>query len=183
MQVKCILTSYALSFSGRAPIYKDELTKDNKENPNYEVIKNYKRIKPLGIILIKLGKDKENNVYYTLLCNKDCRIYIENSITNEFSTVVKNYEELEKFMSQYEPSKNTNDVNLMKSIKDFLLIYKENDEEEKKKELSIVLKQQAFEKSKKVTICLSRLQKSRNTINQSIICFSTPLDMLSQGIN
>ena len=116
------------------------------------MIKNYKRIKPLGYLKLTLGKDRDNNLYYTLLCNKDCRIYIENPITNEFSTVVKNYEELEKLMSQYDLSKNTNEVNLMKALKDSLLVYKENDEEEKKKELSIIYKQQAFEKSKKVRI-------------------------------
>jgi hypothetical protein len=49
-------SSYALSFSGRAPIYKDELTKENKENPNYEVIKNYKRIKALGYLKLKIRK-------------------------------------------------------------------------------------------------------------------------------
>ena len=111
----------------------------------------------------KLGKDKENNLIYSLLCNKDCRIFLENPSTKEFSIIVKNYEELEKFMSQYENSKNTNEINLIKAIKDSLLIYKENDEEEKKKELNIILKQQAYEKSKKVLFFKNLDYKCRKT--------------------
>jgi hypothetical protein len=68
-----------------------------------------------------------------------------------FSIAAKNYEELEKFMSNFENSKNSSEINLMKAIKDSLLTFKENDEEEKKKEMSIALKQQALEKSKKVS--------------------------------
>ena len=55
----------------------------------------------------------------------------------------------------------------MKSIKDSLLTFKENDEEEKKKELNIILKQQAFEKSKKVIFNINQSTAEVEKYNKS----------------
>ena len=55
----------------------------------------------------------------------------------------------------------------MKSIKDSLLTFKENDEDEKKKELNIILKQQAFEKSKKVIFNINQSTAEVEKYNKS----------------
>ena len=55
----------------------------------------------------------------------------------------------------------------MNSIKDSLLTFKENDEEEKKKELNIILKQQAFEKSKKVIFNINQSTAEVEKYNKS----------------
>jgi hypothetical protein len=134
--------NYALTFSGRASFFHEEITKDAKDPANSHL--NYKRIK-------LLGKDNEENTYYALLCNKDCRVYKE---TEDYGVqvVVKNYEELEKFISKLEE---TNDhpltKELIKSIKDNLLLFKENSEEEAKRDANFLRKQQAFEKAKKLS--------------------------------
>jgi hypothetical protein len=134
--------NYALTFSGRASFFHEEITKDAKDPANSHL--NYKRIKPLG-------KDNEENTYYALLCNKDCRVYKE---TEDYGVqvVVKNYEELEKFISKLEE---TNDhpltKELIKNIKDNLLLFKENSEEEAKRDANFLRKQQAFEKAKKLS--------------------------------
>lgn len=50
----------------------------------------------------------------------------------------------------------------MKNIKDNLLKFKENDEEEKKRETNLIRKQQAFEKAKKLTGKGSSADKNQN---------------------
>jgi hypothetical protein len=154
--------NYSLTFSGRASFFKDELLSTNvvKEVPTNTELQNqatpvkvsvsslsslsmntFKRIKPLGI-------DENNNKYYSLLCNKECRIYKEDpkDTTYSLQLIVRNYEELEKFMSSLESSQE--EQTLLKSIRENLLYYKEFDEEEKKKEAGYMRKQQAMEKAK-----------------------------------
>jgi hypothetical protein len=94
--------------------------------------------------------DSEYNNYYIVFSNKDCRLYKE-TISSGLDLTIKNFEELEKFITKLENSKDINDLNLIKNIKDNLLKFKENDEEEKKRELNLIRKQQAFEKAKKLT--------------------------------
>lgn len=53
-------------------------------------------------------------------------------------------------------------MNLVKNIKDNLLRFKENDEEEKKRESNLIRKQQAFEKAKKLTGKGSTTDKNQN---------------------
>jgi hypothetical protein len=133
--------NYALTFSGRAAYFHEELSKDPKDPVNSHV--NYKRVKPLG-------KDNEDNLYYALLCNKDCRVYKE---TEDYgvSLVVKNYEELEKFISKLEHIEEATTKELVRNIKDNLLIFKENSEEESKRDANFQRKQQAHEKAKKLS--------------------------------
>jgi hypothetical protein len=134
--------SYALTFSGRAPLFKEEITKEPIDTPFF-THDSHGRIKPIG-------KDSESNNYYILFINRDCRLYKETS-SQVIELVVKNYDQLEKFISQFESSKNENEAALVKNIKDNLLKFKENDEEEKKRETNLIRKQQAFEKAKKLT--------------------------------
>lgn len=136
VEVLFFFCNYALSFSGRAPFFKEELVKESKD-PISQIAKN-KRIKPLGT-------DSEKNVYYTLHSNKDCKIYIETT-ENKLDLIAKNYEELEKLITKFE---NSNENLILKNIKDNLLIFKENDDEEKK-EAAFSRKQQALEKAKKI---------------------------------
>ncbi len=134
--------NYALTFSGRAVFFHEELTKDPKDPVNSHL--NYKRVKPLG-------QDREENSYYSLLCNKDCRVYKE---TEDYGVqmVVKNYEELEKFISKLEESNDHPSTReLIKNIKDNLLLFKENSEEEAKRDGNFLRKQQAIEKAKKLS--------------------------------
>jgi hypothetical protein len=117
------------------------LLKEQTE-PSQSTQDNLSRIRPIG-------KDQELNSYYIVFLNRDCRLYRE-TISKGLEVVVKNYEELEKFISKYEFSKNQNEISLIKNIKDNLLKFKENDEEEKKRESNLIRKQQAFEKAKKL---------------------------------
>jgi hypothetical protein len=94
--------------------------------------------------------DSEYNNYYIIFSNKDCRLYKE-TISSGLDLAIKNFEELEKFISKLENSKDINELNLIKNIKDNLLKFKDNDEEEKKRETNLTRKQQAFEKAKKLT--------------------------------
>jgi len=70
---------------------------------------------------------------------------------------------LEKFILKYENSKNPSESLLIKSIKDNLLKFKENDEEEKKRESNFTRKQQAFEKAKKLAGKTNCNEKSQNS--------------------
>lgn len=101
------------------------------------------RIKPIG-------KDAEFTNYFILFSNRDCRLYKETN-SKGVELIIRNYDELEKFISKYEGSKNEHEATLVKNIKDNLLKFKENDEEEKKRENNLIRKQQAFEKAKKLT--------------------------------
>ena len=146
--------NYALTFSGRAAYFHEELSKDPKDPINSHV--NYKRVKPLG-------KDNQDNTYYALLCNKDCRVYKE---TEDYgiSLVVKNYEELEKFITKLEPIEEATTKELVRNIKDNLLIFKENSEEESKRDANFQRKQQAHEKAKKLSTIrqTSEIEKYNN---------------------
>jgi hypothetical protein len=99
-------------------------------------------VKPLGL-------DGEGNVYYFLGCNKDCKIYKELN-SKDVELVIKNYEDVEKFLNRFENSKNSDEIILVKNVKEILLQLKENDDEEKKKEAIFLRKQQAFDKAKKL---------------------------------
>lgn len=97
-----------------------------------------------------------------MFINRDCRLYKETS-SKGIEIIVKNYDELEKFISKFENSKNLNEINLVKNIKDNLLKFKENDEEEKKKESNLIRKQQAFEKAKKLAGKPNINEKNQNS--------------------
>lgn len=157
VEILFFFCNYALTFSGRANFFRDELVAAVKEKEpvkedqmnmpstntlntpikELSTIKTNKRIQPLG-------KDSEGNTYYHLPCNKDCRIYLEKE-DKTIDLVIKNYEDLEKFMAKLDTS-----LPLAKNIKDNLITYKGNDEEESKKETNVLRKQQAFEKAKKL---------------------------------
>lgn len=70
---------------------------------------------------------------------------------------------MEKFILKFENSKNQNELLLIKNIKDNLLKFKENDEEEKKREGNLIRKQQAFEKAKKLAGKTNSNEKSQNS--------------------
>ena len=110
--------SYALTFSGRAPLFKEELDKVPTET-QLSPQENIRRVKPIG-------RDFEYNSYIIVFMNKDCRLYKETDLKT-IELIVKNYEELEIFISKYENSKNQNELSLIKNIKDNLLKFKEND--------------------------------------------------------
>jgi hypothetical protein len=120
-----------VTFSGRASFFKQELNTAEK------------RMKPIGV-------DSDGFNYYYIRINKDCRIYKERY---DFGVelIVKNYDELEVFIAKFEGSKNSSEVNLVKAIRELLLTLKENDEEEKKREAIFIRKQQAFDKTKKLS--------------------------------
>ena len=109
-----------------------------------------------------IGKDNEGNLYYYISINKDCRLYKEN-YAYELSLVIKNYEELELFLNKLDGSRNINDIALLKNLREILLTLKENDEEEKKKEINFQRKQQAFEKAKKLANKPSDNEKYQNS--------------------
>ena len=147
--------NYCLTFSGRTPLYKEELTKSKDEG----LIAN-KKIKPFSI-------DKEGVTYYSFPLNKDCRLYKEKYSLTEpmkssesFEMCVSNYAELEKMI---ETEKN---AQLVKKIKDKLIQFKSNDEEEKKKEMNLLRKQELYEKAKKLSTMntnnISEVEKYKN---------------------
>ena len=144
VEVIFFFCNYALTFSGRASYFREELMKDSKDPLNIHTT--YKRVSPLG-------KDSESNNYYSVLFNKDCRIYKEKE-DSTLELVVKNYTELEQFINSLEAKAVSNpnlpECNLLKNIHENLLSYKENDDEEQKKEIAFKRKQQIFEKAKKL---------------------------------
>ena len=136
-----------MTYSGRASFFKEELKADlntsietNTNNTNNTNSLNSKNLKPLGL-------DKFNNVYYSWLTNKDCKIFIENN-NKTLTSIVSNYEELESFLSKFENSKNANEIAMIKNIRENLLLYKEYDEENKKRDIIFQRKLQVLEKSK-----------------------------------
>ena len=147
--------NYCLTFSGRTPLYKEELTKSKEEG----LIAN-KKISPFL-------SDKEGVSYYAFPLNKDCRLYKEKYSLTEpikssesFEMCVGNYAELEKMI---ETEKNSQ---LVKKIKDKLIQFKSNDEEEKKKEMNLLRKQELYEKAKKLSAMntnnISEVEKYKN---------------------
>ena len=131
--------NYCMSFSGRQPLYLEEVI-NNKE----ESFVNNKKIMPLFY-----DKDNYNNYIFPL--NKDCRIYkekisdidINKSITESFDIKIKNYEELEKLLEQEK------DQLIVKKLKEKLIEFKTNDEEEQKKINSNLKKEEIYLKAKK----------------------------------
>jgi hypothetical protein len=115
--------NYCMSFSGRQPLYYEELVNNKEES----FISN-KKIMPFYY-------DSNNYNNYIFPLNKDCRIYkekindieINKSITESFDIKIKNYEELEKLLEQEK------DQFIIKKLKEKLIEFKTNDEEEQKK--------------------------------------------------
>jgi hypothetical protein len=144
VEVLFFFCNYALTFSGRYSYFREELMKDSKDPINIHIT--YKCIKPLGL-------DSEENSFYSLVCNKDCRIYKEKA-DKTLELVVRNYSELEQFINNLELKCSTYlfipENNLLKNIRENLLYYKEYDDEEQKRDISFNRKQQAFEKAKKL---------------------------------
>ncbi|MCQ2817823.1 MAG: hypothetical protein MJ252_11210 [archaeon] len=132
---------YAITISGRAPIFKEEFQKSKDDY----FLKN-KKIYPIYI-------DKFENNYFYLPSNKDCRIYKEKKgkgsslfpSNEEFQCVITKYENLEKILEKESQSA------FSKKIKESLEEIKTNDEEEKKKKDSLLRKQEMFEKAKKLS--------------------------------
>ena len=135
--------NYCMSFSGRQPLYLEEIYNNKDEN-----FINNKRIIPLY-------KNKHNNIIennYIFPLNKDCRIYKENldicSVSNNktFDLKIKNYEELEKLLETL-----SDDPSTSKKLKEKLIELKTNDEEEKKKINSNQKKEELHLKAKQLS--------------------------------
>ncbi len=152
--------NYALTFSGRAPFFREEILRDNKDTKNLDQNLShlkYKRIK-------SLGSDMDGKLYYFLECNKDCRIYRE-TFDYGIEIVVKNYEELENFLAFFgEGHKSDKSKELIKNLKEHLILLKEYSEEENKKDQNFLRKQQVFEKAKKLNVKPSgEVEKFKNS--------------------
>ena len=149
--------NYCMSFSGRQPLYYEEIL-NNKE----ESFVNNKKIMPFYY-------DNKNYNNYIFPLNKDCRIYkekindieINKSITESFDIKIKNYEELEKLLEQEK------DQYIIKKLKEKLIEFKTNDEEEQKKINSNLKKEELYQKAKKLREmnqnCTSEVEKYKNT--------------------
>ena len=148
--------NYCMSFSGRQPLYLEEIT-NNKED---SFVSN-KKIMP-----IYYDKDKYNNYIFPL--NKDCRIYkekindieISKSIIESFDIKIKNYGELEKLLEEEK------DQSIVKKLKEKLIEFKTNDEEEQKKINANLKKEELYLKAKKLREmnqnCTSEIEKFKN---------------------
>ena len=148
--------NYCMSFSGRQPLYYEELVNNKEES----FISN-KKIMPFYY-------DSNNYNNYIFPLNKDCRIYkekindieINKSITESFDIKVKNYEELEKLLEQEK------DQYITKKLKEKLIEFKTNDEEEQKKVNSNLKKEEIYQKAKKLREmnqnCTSEVEKYKN---------------------
>ena len=127
--------NYCMSFSGRQPLYLEEIMSNTEEN-----FVDNKKILPLFF-------DKNSYNYYIFPLNKDCRIYkekieswqVSKSIKESFDIRIKNYSELEKLLEEEK------DQNIVKILKDKLLEFKANDEEEQKK-INANMKKENYEK-------------------------------------
>ena len=149
--------NYCMSFSGRQPLYYEEIL-----NNKVESFINNKKIMPFYY-------DNKNYNNYIFPLNKDCRIYkekindieINKSITESFDIKIKNYEELEKLLEQEK------DQYIIKKLKEKLIEFKTNDEEEQKKINSNLKKEELYQKAKKLREmnqnCTSEVEKYKNT--------------------
>ena len=148
--------NYCMSFSGRQPLYLEEIMSNTEDN----FVEN-KKILPLFF-------DKNNYNYYIFPLNKDCRIYkekieswqIAKSIKESFDIKIKNYSELEKMLEEEK------DQNITKKLKDKLLEFKANDEEEQKKINANLKKEEIYLKAKKLREMnknCSEVEKYKNT--------------------
>ena len=148
--------NYCMSFSGRQPLYLEEIMTNTEDN-----FINNKKILPLFF-------DKEGFNNYIFPLNKDCRIYkekiksweVSKSIKESFDIKIKNYTELEKLLEEEK------DQNIIKKLKDKLLEFKANDEEEQKKINSNNKKEEIYLKAKKLREMnknCNEIQKYKNT--------------------
>ena len=148
--------NYCMSFSGRQPLYLEEIMSNTEDN-----FVNNKKILPLFF-------DKNNYNYYIFPLNKDCRIYkekieswqIAKSIKESFDIQIKNYSGLEKLLEEEK------DQNIIKKLKDKLLEFKANDEEEQKKINANMKKEELYLKAKKLREMnknCSEVEKYKNT--------------------
>ena len=132
--------NYCMSFSGRQPLYLEEIINNKDES----FVSNKK--------ILPFFKDHNDYNNYIFPLNKDCRIYqekinqieINKSITESFDIKIKNYEELEKFLEQEK------DQMITKKLKEKLIEFKTNDEEEQKKINSNLKKEEIYQKAKKL---------------------------------
>ena len=148
--------NYCMSFSGRQPLYLEEIMSNTEEN-----FVDNKKILPLFF-------DKNSYNYYIFPLNKDCRIYkekieswqVSKSIKESFNIRIKNYSELEKLLEEEK------DQNIVKILKDKLLEFKANDEEEQKKINANMKKEEIYLKAKKLREMnknCSEVEKFKNT--------------------
>ena len=148
--------NYCMSFSGRQPLYLEEIMSNKEEN-----FVDNKKILPLFF-------DKNSYNYYIFPLNKDCRIYkekieswqVSKSIKESFDIRIKNYSELEKLLEEEK------DQNIVKILKDKLLEFKANDEEEQKKINANMKKEEIYLKAKKLREMnknCSEVEKYKNT--------------------
>ena len=148
--------NYCMSFSGRQPLYLEEIMSNTEEN-----FVDNKKILPLFF-------DKNSYNYYIFPLNKDCRIYkekieswqVSKSIKESFDIRIKNYSELEKLLEEEK------DQNIVKILKDKLLEFKANDEEEQKKINANMKKEEIYLKAKKLREMnknCSEVEKYKNT--------------------
>ena len=148
--------NYCMSFSGRQPLYLEEIMSNTEET-----FVDNKKILPLFF-------DKNNYNYYIFPLNKDCRIYkekieswqVSKSIKDSFEIKIKNYSELEKLLEEEK------DQNIIKKLKDKLLEFKANDEEEQKKISANMKKEEIYLKAKKLREMnknCSEVEKYKNT--------------------
>ena len=148
--------NYCMSFSGRQPLYLEEIMSNTEQN-----FVDNKKILPLFF-------DKNSYNYYIFPLNKDCRIYkekieswqVSKSIKESFDIRIKNYSELEKLLEEEK------DQNIVKILKDKLLEFKANDEEEQKKINANMKKEEIYLKAKKLREMnknCSEVEKYKNT--------------------
>ena len=148
--------NYCMSFSGRQPLYLEEIMSNTEKN-----FVDNKKILPLFF-------DKNSYNYYIFPLNKDCRIYkekieswqVSKSIKESFDIRIKNYSELEKLLEEEK------DQNIVKILKDKLLEFKANDEEEQKKINANMKKEEIYLKAKKLREMnknCSEVEKYKNT--------------------
>ena len=148
--------NYCMSFSGRQPLFLEEMMTNNEES-----FVNNKKILPFFP-----DKDGYNNYIFPL--NKDCRIYheklssceVSKSIKDSFDIKIKNYEELEKLLEQEK------DQSIVKKLKEKLIEFKTNDEEETKKKNAYAKKEEMHLKAKKLREMnqnCTDLEKYKNT--------------------
>ena len=150
--------NYCMSFSGRQPLYLKEIMNNREES-----FVNNKKILPFF-------NDNNNFNNYIFPLNKDCRIYkekiddteINKSITESFDIKVKNYEELEKLLEQEK------DQLIVKKLKEKLIEFKTNDEEEQKKINANAKKEEMYQKANKLREmnqnCTSEFEKFNNNL-------------------
>lgn len=150
--------NYCMSFSGRQPLYLKEIINNREDS----FVSNKK--------ILPFFNDSNNFNNYIFPLNKDCRIYkekinnieINKSITESFDIKVKNYEELEKLLEQEK------DQLIVKKLKEKLIEFKTNDEEEQKKINANIKREEMYQKANKLREmnqnCTSEYEKFNNNL-------------------